>query len=234
MRICAISDLHGYLPVLPESDLLLIAGDIMPLRIQDNIERSLEWLENEFQLWAKDQDTYHVILVGGNHDMILESRPEEIKKIFKSYNEGQDFEWFHYLENETKTITVEEKDVTIFGTPYCKEFGRWAFMRPDEELTKLFKQCPDYVDLIVSHDAPYGVTDVLLEKSIYSSYGENLGSKPLREMINRVDFKYMVHGHLHSTRHSFEEFKSGKVANVSLLSEEYKPVYPPLLFDYEY
>ena len=234
MKICAISDLHGNLPDLPESDVLLIAGDIIPLRIQNDILMSAAWLKGPFQEWAKNQETYYIVLIGGNHDYIFDQKPELTKEIFKEFNNNNEYEWFRYLENETTTITVEGKDVSIFGTPYCKEFGNWSFMLPDEELTKKFGECPDYVDIILSHDAPYGVTDVCLERTMWSTPGENIGNKPLREMINRVNFKYMLHGHLHSSRHSFEEFKGGKVANVSLLSEDYELVYPPLEFEFEY
>ena len=241
ITICATSDFHGILPVTPPSNLLLIAGDIIPLIAQDNYERSLEWLDTTFRNWAIEQETQQIVLVAGNHDIVFQERPDEVRKIFESFNDSGD--WFHYLENEVIDLNfsflddddnvVGEETIKIFGTPYCKVYGDWAFMLPDDELQKKFAECPNEVDIILSHDAPYGVTDVCLERIPWAGIGEHLGSRPLRDMINRVNFKYMVHGHLHSSRHSFEHFKSGKVVNVSLLGENYKPAYPPLVFNYE-
>lgn len=228
MIICAISDLHGYLPKdLPESDLLLIGGDIIPLNIQTNIPKSLEWLDGEFKQWCKDQETYEIVLVGGNHDFVLERKKKEATKIFREYGS-----WFHYLHNEVKTINIEGKEIKIFGTPYCHQFGNWAFMRDDDKLRKYFAECPDEVDIILSHDAPYGITDVCLERLAYTSEG-HIGNVPLRERLNMVNYKYLLHGHLHSSDHQLTEFKGGYVANVSLLSEKYKPYYKPLLINYE-
>lgn len=228
MKICAISDLHGYLPKdLPESDLLLIAGDIIPMNIQTNMPKSIEWLEGEFQQWCKDQETYEIVLVGGNHDFIFERKTKESRKIFNDYGD-----WFHYLHNETKTITIQGIQIKIFGTPYCSIFGNWAFMRENDSLTKHFSECPDNVDIILSHDAPYGITDVCLEKLAYISDG-HIGNIPLKERLNMVNFKYLLHGHLHSSNHNFEEFKGGLVANVSLLDEKYNLTYSPLIINYE-
>ena len=227
MKICAISDLHGYLPKdLPESDLLLIAGDIMPLRFQNNMARSKEWLEKEFKQWCKDQETYEIVLIGGNHDFYFEREPIDTKVIFSDYGP-----WFHYLHNETEIINIEGEEIKIFGTPYCHQFGDWAFMDEDGKLREYFAECPDEVDIILSHDAPYGITDVCLEKLAHISEG-HIGNIPLRKRINMVNFKYLIHGHLHSSDHTLTEFKGGLVANVSLLGEKYTPNYPPLLFDY--
>lgn len=228
MKICAISDLHGYLPDnLPDSDLLLIAGDIIPLNIQTNRSKSKEWLEGEFKEWCKYQETDEIVLVGGNHDFYFERYKKETREIFENYGL-----WFHYLHNEVKTVNIEGTELTIYGTPYCHIFGNWAFMREDYKLTEYFAECPDNVDIILSHDAPYGISDVCFEKLTYISDG-HIGNIPLKERLNMVNFKYLLHGHLHSSNHNFEEFKGGLVANVSLLSERCIPMYEPLLFEYK-
>ena len=42
MKICAISDIHGYLPKMEECDVVCICGDILPLSIQHNLKASIE------------------------------------------------------------------------------------------------------------------------------------------------------------------------------------------------
>ena len=52
MKIIAISDLHGYLPTIEEqADIMLIAGDISPLKIQGMKTLMKEWMEEEFVPW---------------------------------------------------------------------------------------------------------------------------------------------------------------------------------------
>ena len=226
MKICAISDLHGKLIELPDSDLTLIAGDITPPAKENNPDLVFKWLDNEFKQWCKNIETYEIVLVAGNHDFVFQSHPDEVKSIFKNYGN-----WFHYLENETKVINIEEfPSLSIYGTPYCHEFGYWAFMPGDEHLPELFSVCPDKVDIILSHDAPYGISDMCLQKKFGND--EHLGNKALRERLNCVDYKYLIHGHLHSSSHYFEKFKLGKIACASILDESYQVAYKPLLFEY--
>lgn len=224
MNICAISDLHGYLPKdIPQSDLLLIAGDIAPIT-RYKPSSMLGWLDTTFRKWCKDQDTYEIVLIAGNHDMALERNKKESLEILNSYGD-----WFHYLENEYKEITIEGETISIFGTPYCKKFGNWAFMREYNRLKEYYAECPPNVDIVLSHDAPYGVGDVCLDPTI-SWGGENVGNKALLEMLNITNFKWNIHGHLHSSAHYPIEFKDGKVINVSLLDEQYNPAYEPFFF----
>ena len=50
MKIVALSDLHGTLPTfVPECDVVVIAGDILPLNIQRKIDESICWLCNDFK-----------------------------------------------------------------------------------------------------------------------------------------------------------------------------------------
>ena len=49
MKIAAFSDNHGWLPDnMPKADVLVIAGDILPLDIQRDVNKSIQWLKNIF------------------------------------------------------------------------------------------------------------------------------------------------------------------------------------------
>lgn len=223
MKIVAISDMHGYLKDIPECDLLIIAGDISPLRIQSNTAKMLEWLEDDFMPWLERQLCHKVVLVAGNHDFIFEvdGIQEEVTRIFDMYSS-----WFTYLENETVKIDIDDHEISIFGTPYCSVFGNWPFMYENDLLADFFKEIPSKVDIIVSHDAPYGTSDVCSEGM--AKYEGHIGNRPLAEALKNVEFKYLFHGHLHTSNHEAEELNVGLVYNVSLLNEDYKLVFEPL------
>ena len=74
MKICAISDLHGYLPDnIEPCDVVCICGDVIPPDIQKNYEASLAWLSGPFQLWALKLNCNKVLFIAGNHDFIFET-----------------------------------------------------------------------------------------------------------------------------------------------------------------
>ena len=57
MKICVTSDLHGILPKIEEPcEVVLICGDIMPLRMQRNIPQSEKWLKTTFAEWMHLED----------------------------------------------------------------------------------------------------------------------------------------------------------------------------------
>jgi hypothetical protein len=43
------SDLHGQLPVVDPCDVLLLAGDLVPLEVQEDDERSKRWFSDVFR-----------------------------------------------------------------------------------------------------------------------------------------------------------------------------------------
>ena len=234
MNITAISDLHGYLPDINPCDLLAIAGDISPLYIQRDKELMDLWIKNEFKKWVMELPCTRVVLVAGNHDFYLqwidkEGKERELEEIF----EGK----LTYLCNELRLIEIANEVITVFGTPYCHMFGTWPYMLQNDELAKKFKDVPEHVDLLITHDPPFalGDTDVVLQESVIRNKG-HLGNKPL---IDRLDYLYSINGlpaclvcgHIHSGEHGVSNYYGMKFANVSYLDERYKPVYKPLEFE---
>ena len=86
-------------------------------------------------------------------------------------------------------------------------------------------------DIIISHDAPYGCSDVLLQKSCPWANGDHIGNMALTELIEEVKPKLLLHGHLHSTNHERENIGDTGVYNVSLIDEFYKMNYKPLYLE---
>ena len=231
MRIAAISDLHGYLPEIEKSDILLIAGDISPLEIQFDKQKMKLWLETEFAYWIKFLPVDKVYMVAGNHDAYFEGQ----SGLNITYLINQCDNKLDYLENHWTTHNHNGKEYKIFGTPYCHIFGRWPFMRTDEYMEEKFKEIPDKCDIIISHDPPYniGQVDRILESRRWSNISpEGLGNKQLSKQLYKTDFKLLVCGHIHSGDHNPFKFDlSGQVVNVSIKNEQYDVKYDPFYIE---
>lgn len=231
MKVAVISDLHGYLPIYPspywegieECELSLICGDILPLRMQTNMIESRLWLTEEFKPWAASLPVEQVFFIAGNHDFWFERNNLAAYQIFSSHDKVR------YLKNEyiDYISSQDAKIYHIFGTPYCHQFGNWAFMRDEETLAKKFSQIPNNIDILISHDAPYGTSDICFEG--FSASKGHIGCPELRDAIIASKPKYNFHGHLHSSNHGEEILGETKVYNTSILNEQYNLVYEPLM-----
>lgn len=233
MKICAISDLHGYLPEIIESaDIILIAGDISPLEIQFNKPKMKVWVETEFAHWIKSLPVEKVFMVAGNHDSYFESiSRSNVLSLYQACNNK-----LVYLKNEiAHYYDVYGKLWSIFGTPYCHIFGNWPFMRSEEYMEEKFKKIPEKIDIIISHDPPFacGDVDVIMDAPAHRlghvRINEHLGNIPLAKRLNEIDYKLLVCGHIHGGEHYFNEI--WKTVNVSYLNEYYKPYYEPFYYE---
>jgi len=227
LKIVAISDLHGYLPeISQEANIMIIAGDISPLNIQFDKPKMKIWLEIEFAYWIKSLPVDKVYLVAGNHDAYFQG----INQIqLATFKQQCDFKLV-YLENNYVVHRHDGDEFKIFGTPYCHIFGNWPFMVSDNYMEEKFKGIPDEVDIIISHDPPYGVgeVDCVLESTRWNNDPtQHKGNIPLRKRLEKIKYGWLFCGHLHSGRHSFESFNGGQCVNVSLKDENYQPVYKP-------
>ena len=227
MRIIALSDLHGILPHIKDegAELMLICGDIVPLSFQSDMELSKWWFETKFTEWVNALHVDKVVFICGNHDWLGEWDHEWLSYKFSQHTKAT------YLHHQQYNyISLQDgKEYKIFGTPYCKIFGRWAFMRENETLEKLYSEISENLDILLTHDAPYGVTDIC-NQGIASIKG-HIGNIPLREALLRSQPMYCFHGHLHSSSRDFESLNNTKVCNCSVLDEYYDLVYKPIVID---
>ncbi len=223
IKLCAISDMHGNLNVSVErSDLLFICGDILPLDIQMNSKKSKKWLQETFIPWCLSLDVEKIFLVGGNHDFFIQNHSDKLREMIDGLN-------IKYLQDELYVYISNIGEIyKIYGTPWCHQFGNWAFMGySDEGLKDIYSKMPNDVDILVCHDAPYGFSDVITADVPWGN-GEHIGCKPLAEVVFEKNPKLLLHGHLHSANHDAEMMGSTTVYNVSLLNEHYKMAYKPL------
>lgn len=197
MKVALTADLHGYLPDVPECDVLLIVGDVCPNR--DHSRRYQEaWLKEPFAEWLDELAVsgVAVIGVGGNHDFALQFD----KKL------GYSLPWY-YLKDETVGIN----GLKIHGSPWSVSFGSWAFMMEESKLREKWRLIPDELDVLMVHGPPQDYCDL-------TSRGDRAGSRTLTERLQEIDVRIVVCGHIHEAR----GFR-GNVDNVSFVDLKYVP-----------
>lgn len=225
MKICAVSDLHGYLPELKPCELVLICGDSVPLEYQASSKKTKKWYDITFRRWAEELPCDKVLFIAGNHELHFPRKKIIYESLFSKDNK------ITYLcHSEYIHKSKDGKEYKIFGTPYCKQFMNWAFMYPNEELEKIFKNIPSDLDILISHDNPYGYGDIVLQECPWAD-GSHIGNIPLAKAIKEKQPKYQFNGHLHSCEHSLIMIDNTKHYNCSIKDERYNPVYEPLYLD---
>ena len=232
MRICVMSDLHGYLPPAHNSaEITLICGDILPLNIQSNINKSKQWLKTEFAYWVLNWPSSKVYFIAGNHDFVFDGHWNSNETAELSLlTEGKAV----YLDGQTtkEYIDLEGTIHTIFGTPYCHIFGNWAFMRSDKLLRELYEPMPRYCEIVISHDAA-DINDMgMVPPNIWHpNESVNAGNKVLAEFIKDRIPKYYFCGHIHDGNHQVTTIDGTTMANTSILDDNYHFHYEPMYLD---
>ena len=226
IKVVAISDIHGHLPKdLPEGDILCIAGDILPLDVQNNDIKSVSWLLLDFKPWADSLPYKKVIFVAGNHDFVFErmgpatnhTGAEVMKMLFGNHRKDTKLV---YLQDSS----FEFEGKRFYGTPWIEDLERWAFYATPEELEKKWSTIPKKCDVFISHMPPRrsGLGQVLQPGW---SYGNDYGSQLLAEILSTRTIKHAICGHVHSGQHAEMEYNGCIYTNVSLKDEDYKVKY---------
>ena len=231
LKCKAISDLHGLLPQITDRfDVLFICGDIVPLAVQRNIPKSEKWIKKFFVPWINKIPCDKVYAVWGNHDFIGESfyyNEPYYHSVIRTPTNGK----IEFLNDTVDFYNKEGKSYMFWGSPWCHQFGNWAFMSVDSFIQEKYARLPKCCDVCMTHDAPDIGRMGVITQGYYS--GERAGNKILADAILEKKPKIAISGHIHSSDHSIQEYPetSTKFATVSLLDENYDEVYPPLDFE---
>ena len=196
MKICAISDIHGYLKMkIPKCDVLLICGDIINLNDQRNLISSEVWFYNKFLPWIKELDCKKVIITPGNHDFYLENKYKENYDLLKTN--------FKIQTDDKAIILIDElyiyNNIKFYGTPWIVPIGFqenvWAFSKKLDNNNKL-NDIPTDIDVLITHDSPYH-NNLLLDKSYL--------------------IKYHFYGHWHNGEDDIKKYRF----NCSIVTDNY-------------
>lgn len=207
MKIVCISDTHGKhrQMQLPKGDLLLHTGDFMH---RSNVEALLDFNE-----WLGEQPFTHKVIIAGNHDRILEDRPDTARYITNAI----------YLNDSGCTI----EGIKIWGSPISPWFCDWAFNRHrGADIKKHWNLIPDDTDILMTHTPPYGILDELV-------IGKKVGCEDLLERIGTVKPILSVFGHIHEA-HGVEKHNGTTFVNPAMLNEHYQlsPDYTPYIVEW--
>ena len=247
MNLRLLSDMHGDLPTIRKKcDVVCICGDIMPLDIQRDYEKSIIWISSKFIPWCEKLPCDKVIFIAGNHDFVFDEMYIRFKKKYNFYEQGIDsdvsesfskyvastfglfrLDKIKYLHNSS----YEYKGVKFYGTPYIPELKNWAFYADSEELKAIFSHIPQNVDVLLTHSPGKNVN--LSGTVLQSFYRPEYGSQELTDAVNERNVKYWFCGHVHTGNHNVTYYNGITVANVSIKDENYNVTFKPLSIEIE-
>lgn len=220
MKIIAISDLHGdVIPPndLPDGDVLVIAGDVLP---DDYKPVGRDWLGTSRtirQMWWYD-DVWlpylesltakfdFVLWIGGNHDFYLQA--QQAKHLQEMMPKR--------VEYLCESWTIID-GVKFYGAPWNCTAG-WAFYLDDPEgFDEKLPHVPDDTDVLVVHGPP----------KVDRMPGFHWCSHALSDWVATHPLKAVICGHIHE---AYGEYRilTTPVHVVSSKNRNYELVNPPV------
>ncbi|MDD5656113.1 MAG: metallophosphatase domain-containing protein [Elusimicrobia bacterium] len=206
MRICVISDTHGFHASLkpPRADLLLCAGDVSLSGGREEIAA--------FAAWWRALDYPRKLLIAGNHDWLFQRQPRRARELFAP---GE------YLQDSEARVGR----LRVWGSPWQPWFMDWAFnLKRGTELKAKWDLIPDGVDILLTHGPPRGFGDL-------TRRGPRAGCRELLQAVaKRVRPRWHVFGHIHE---AYGVFKAGSTTfiNASICDFWYRPAHRPVVFE---
>lgn len=214
MRLVATSDCHGKLSqaALPPGDVLVLAGDLLadaPKDAADPVGWQAERLR-ELDALLGDLPYRAVLLVAGNHDGVLQQRPEL----------GRALRGARYLEDEACVID----GVRFYGSPWQPGLWHHPFFLPDCSASfQRYQGIPADTQVLVTHSPPWGILDQW-------DPGVGLGSRMLRARVAALRPPIHIFGHVHPS-YGARELGGTRFYNAALCDGEGAPVNAPHVID---
>lgn len=205
MRLVLISDTHGQHERLeiPAGDVLIHAGD---LTTHGQITELPAF--NDF---LRGLPHRHKFIVAGNHDFCFEEQPQACAELLSQAI---------YLQDEAVALD----GVRFYGSPWQPRFFDWAFnLDRGAPLCAKWDLIPPDTDVLITHGPPWGKGDL-------NSEGERVGCRDLW-VVQRVRPRLHIFGHIHEG-YGLTQAASTTFANASNCDLRYRPVNPPLVFDF--
>lgn len=207
LKIVAISDSHGMHRKLriPDGDILVHAGDLTR-------SGNLSELE-EFNDFLGSLPHRHKIIVAGNHDFCFESDDEECaRKLTNAI----------YLQDKAAVV----EGIKFYGSPWQPWFFDWAFnLQRGEPLRKIWAKIPADTNVLITHGPPMHHGDRTINN-------EDVGCQDLLDAVLKIRPRFHVFGHIHEG-YGTTTSPDTTFINASVCDVRYRPVNPPVVFEYE-
>jgi Icc-related predicted phosphoesterase len=222
MKFVAISDTHNKhkeLPVLPEGDVLLHAGDFTSRGYGKEIQAFGEWLN--------EQPFEYKVLIAGNHDIMFQRDPLQAIELLKEACPD-----VIYLNQEAVVID----GIKIWGEPRQPAFGHgWAF-NVDRRWIKstCWDKVPEDTDILLTHGPPYGYGDKV-ERIFDDETDYHVGCQKQADLLFNSNISYTVCGHIHEAAGIYKTLNNagGVVVNAAVVNLRYEMTNPPVVFEME-
>lgn len=231
MRIVALSDQHGFLPDIPPCDLLIVAGDVCPDRfgpfmaVHDPYQQQA-WFDRTVRPWLAATPATHKLLTWGNHDWC--GQMCSFRSDTPAHARSTDLQILVDEGTSVPSAGGAGREMSVWATPWSNPFMRWAFMKRPSDLERVYAAIPDSIDVLVSHQPPYGYGDSTF--NLDSRRVEHVGSRELLVAIERVRPRVVICGHVHGGFGRYEH-QGIPIYNVSVVDESYRLVNAPTVID---
>ena len=138
-----------------------------------------------YLLLTREQFKCPIWFIRGNHEDFLWL--DEIKRSsINPISSIDQFDLLHYVSDGTVT-DIHNMKVAFLGGIETSELDEGSIN--EIEYQKLIQYSPGEIDVLVTHDAPYGIN--------VGFKGKVQGSKKITHLIEQVQPKYLIAGHYH-------------------------------------